>query len=109
MSSEKVNENPWVRVTTRRSHSLDSLKNKIKVKFLNTRQGRNDPVIEAAEKNLTPEQCERIRNHNVVVRTRQESNSSRVDGPSKGKGPDPQNWGNIDRRELEPEIQKQLL
>jgi hypothetical protein len=74
-SSEEENENLWKKVRTCRFRSLDSLKNsRIKVKFSTksvkgTHRDHNDPVIEAAKKNLTPEQHECVRKHHDAVRT----------------------------------------
>jgi hypothetical protein len=114
-SPEEENRNPWVKVTTRRSRSLDSLKRtNTKVKFLPKHvKDVRDPVLEAAEKNLTSEQRERVRKCRAAVRTRRGSNSSRGEGTSnaKGKGPDPQDWGNVhvDPKELDPEKQREML
>jgi hypothetical protein len=116
ISNQEDNGQPWIEVKPRRSRSLDSLKRN-KVTFLkhakSATRDQRDPVLEAAEKSLTPDQRERIRKRRTAVRTRSGSNSSRGEGTSqaKGKGPDPRDWGNvnIDPEELDAEKQKRQI
>ena len=61
-----------------------------------------DPVIVAAEQQLTADEQDRIQNRYKKVNSKseakrpEESEISKGEGPSKGKGVDPGNWGDIE-------------
>ncbi|KAG6913029.1 hypothetical protein DXG01_010316 [Tephrocybe rancida] len=109
------NLNPWIMVTPRRSRSLDYNKKKYKVNFF-TQKPRTDadPVLDAAEKQLTPEQQVNIKNryHNLNTH-REPSVESHAEGTSrnKGKNVDPRNWGasGIDHADMSVEAQQANL
>jgi ribosomal protein L19E len=70
-------------------------------------------VVREAEKGLTREQQQQIlKRKDIEIRAHQdETESSRGEGPSKGKMPDPRNWGGVDLSdpELDPEAQRKAL
>ncbi|RDB15757.1 hypothetical protein Hypma_003696 [Hypsizygus marmoreus] len=74
----------------------------------------HDPIFQAAENSLTPEQREQIRNRFVHIQPRETTTESREEGPTepKGKGPDPGNWGAAgleDPAETNVDVQREHL
>ncbi|KAJ3980171.1 hypothetical protein F5890DRAFT_1557946 [Lentinula detonsa] len=70
-------------------------------------------TLQLAEANLSPDQRRMVRERQNSVRILNEEDESQGEGPSsgKGKGVNPQNWGNVDlsNDEADPEIQTQIL
>jgi hypothetical protein len=70
-------------------------------------------AVQAAEQGLTALERERIdrRYENLQVNPESESEPSGIEGPSKGKGVDPKNWGalDLDPSELDLDAQKGAL
>ncbi|KAG6808267.1 hypothetical protein H0H92_004680 [Tricholoma furcatifolium] len=106
-SEEEENPNPWVKVTRRRSKSLEYPRRN-KTIFTQKPQVEFDPVIDAAERQLTNEQRLNIQKQYGQV-ARKPSAETRGEGASKtkGKGANSTNWGNagIPNREQNIDVQ----
>ncbi|KAG2136995.1 hypothetical protein DEU56DRAFT_912766 [Suillus clintonianus] len=110
-SSESENESargnePWTTVDRRPRMKADKSRK-------NTQLIEPDPVIEA-EKQLTEEERSRILNRRRAeekARSQELPPSTRGEGPSKGKGVDPRNWGDLDieESELDMDVQYEAL
>ncbi|KAG1733866.1 uncharacterized protein EDB91DRAFT_1251169 [Suillus paluster] len=69
-------------------------------------------VVSEAEQQLTEDECTRVNQREYSVRhNRGNDMESPGEGPSKGKGPDTQNWGamNLEDEELDMEAQYAAL
>ncbi|RDB29688.1 Retrovirus-related Pol polyprotein from transposon opus [Hypsizygus marmoreus] len=104
-SPEPEDERPWTVVTGRRTRSLESL-SKLRLragvfplgqsvrKFDTGLTSEQNTVVAAAERQLSAEERDLISNRYAKVNDVADYvTSTPVPGPSKGKGPDPQNWG----------------
>jgi len=109
------NPNPWIRVGPRKTRSLESLSSRANRPSEHARtEKETDPVVRAAEKQLTNAQKELIARRNKQV-TIAPGNSSREStrapeaGTSKNKGKiiDPREWGNLDLDKGEVDLQAQ--
>jgi hypothetical protein len=128
-SDDDEDERPWALVQPRRARSMEPLRgsklsksgddNKILSKYSSIIYGNEltmeqDTVVTAAEKALTVDERERISKRYASMDSKVDESmrsDSKDEGPSKGKGVDPQNWGaaGIDSSELDVGAQRQAF
>ncbi|KAG1721725.1 uncharacterized protein EDB91DRAFT_1274903 [Suillus paluster] len=86
--------------------------NKSRAKRPNELTKEQKKVVSAAEQQLTEDECTRVNRRKYSVRHDCGNDTeSPGEGPSKGKGPDPWNWGamNLEEEELDMEAQRAAL
>ncbi|KAG2109008.1 uncharacterized protein F5147DRAFT_551386, partial [Suillus discolor] len=74
------------------------------------RSATNTDLVREAENHLTNEEKQCILERKRVEESAQpdeHTSSSHEEGPSKGKGADPRNWGNLDLDEAEGDVKAQ--
>ncbi|KAG1874233.1 hypothetical protein C8R48DRAFT_769623 [Suillus tomentosus] len=108
-SAESDDGTPWKTVKDRRIKSRRAAKRKPK-----TKDQVEPDLVREAEKHLTQEEKQCISDRRRVeerARISEQTSSSHDEGPSKGKGVDPRNWGNADleESEVDPEAQREAL
>ncbi|KAG2152977.1 uncharacterized protein EDB93DRAFT_1102748 [Suillus bovinus] len=108
-SAESENRTSWRTIKKHPSKSRKTTKARPKKISL-----PKPDLVKEAENQLTEEdkQCIYNRKHaEEVAHDDEHTSSSHEEGPSKGKGVDPRNWGNVDldEPELDPEAQRDAL
>ena len=100
-SSQRQDETPWTTVRRRRARSLSSLdkarKEEQRVPRSANLTAEQRRAVEVATRTLTDQQRQQIRRRHQAA-AREHSLSSRGEGPSnlkKGKGIDPNEWGDV--------------
>ncbi|KAG2157806.1 uncharacterized protein EDB93DRAFT_1101114 [Suillus bovinus] len=108
-SAESEDRIHWKTIKKRSSKSRKTTKAKHK------KVSQPEPdLVREAEKQLTIEERQCIysrKRAKVGARVDKQTSSSHDEGPSKGKGTDPRNWGDVDLEESElgPEAQRDVL
>jgi hypothetical protein len=113
-SGDDDDERPWTVVSKGRKKSKNSHVN-IASEY---KKEVSDPVLAEAERNLTPDERNRIHSRYKNVHKKMDANnsseskvSSKGEGPSKGKGVDPGNWGaaELSPEEMDADVQEAAL
>lgn len=110
---EEDDNRPWTLVESKRArrHRASKISNNSSERPDLTSEQQT--AVQAAEQGLTALERERIdrRYENLQVNPESESEPSGIEGPSKGKGVDPKNWGalDLDPSELDLDAQKGAL